>query len=375
MGNWTVTASTDTTKGTPADIVPVSRSAYDWLVRSGDGRRLRTPWRLVVGAVIVVLVGAFGAAIAAAIRSLATGADPAVGAITGTAANALVAAALALGLVVAARLVDERSWAVLGVDIRRSRAWLADLAFGLALGVALPAVVFAAELAAGFVQVTGTLVSRPDASLPIAPGVDPWLALALVAAYFVAVAVFEELLFRAYLLWNLAEGLAWFDAVGPRRAVLGAAVVTSLFFGLGHAANPAATARGVALIACYGGLLAASVLLTGRLAVAVGFHLTWNLAVSSVFGFPVSGFTTPVTLVAVEQSGPVVLTGGRFGPEAGLVSLVGLVAGAAALVAWVRWREGGVRVRIPVFASPAERDGASPRDRNGSAALERNHDG
>jgi len=327
-------------------------SAYRWLVRSEDGR-LRAPWRLVVGAVVVVLVGALGTAAAAGLDALTRDASPAVAAVGGTAALTLQIGALAVGVVAAARLVDERSYTALGFE--RSRDWWADLSFGLALGAALPAVVFAVELAAGYVRVTGTFVSRADASVPVAPAVDPRLALALVAAYFVAVAVFEELLFRAYLLATLAEGLAWLDAraVGVdgrgtrdrRRALVGAAVLTSLLFGAGHAANPAATARGVVIIACYGGLLAATVLLTGRIAVAVGFHLTWNLAVSSVFGFPVSGFTTPVTVLAVEQSGPALVTGGRFGPEAGLVSLVALASGTAAVVGWVRRREGGLALR------------------------------
>jgi membrane protease YdiL (CAAX protease family) len=337
-----------------------SGSAYHWLVRSGDGR-LRAPWRLVVGVVLVVVVATVGAAVAAGLEAVTDGSGPTVAALGGTAALVVQAGALAAGVLVAARFVDERSYTALGFE--RSRVWWADLGFGLALGLALPAVVFGVELAAGYVRVTGTLVSRADASVPVAPAVDPWLALALVAAYFVAVAVFEELLFRAYLLATLTEGFAWVEAIAAgaadgRRAVVAAALATSLLFGAGHAANPAATLRGVAIIACYGGLLAATVLLTGRIAVAIGFHLTWNLAISSVFGFPVSGFTAPVTVLAVEQSGPALVTGGRFGPEAGLVSLVALALGTAVVVGWVRWREGELSLRIPW-----SRDGSPRRAR------------
>lgn len=335
-----------------------SQSPSDWLVWSADGR-LRVPWRLVVGAVIVLVVATIGAAVAAGLDAVFRDAGPTVAAVGGTGALVVQVGVVAVGVVAAARFVDERSYTALGFE--RSRAWWADLGFGLALGLALPTVVFAVELAAGYVSVTGTLVSRADASVPVAPAVDPWLALALVAAYFLAVAVFEELLFRAYLLATLTEGLAWVCARfidgdgrsvtddcgtrGRRRALVAAAAATSLLFGAGHAANPAATLRGVVIIACYGGLLAATVLLTGRIAVAVGFHLTWNFAVSSVFGFPVSGVTTPVTLLAVEQSGPALVTGGRFGPEAGLVSLVALAVGTAAVLGWVRWREGSLRLR------------------------------
>ncbi|PSQ44514.1 hypothetical protein BRD17_03965 [Halobacteriales archaeon SW_7_68_16] len=111
-------------------------------------------------------------------------------------------------------------------------------------------------------------------------------------------------------------------------------------------------------VALYGSFLAAGYLLTGRLAVPVGFHVAWNFSVSSVFGFPVSGVRTPATLVAVDVTGPAVVTGGRFGPEAGLVSLVPLAVGTAVLVAWVRHREGGLRIDTAIVRSGARAGGS-----------------
>jgi len=108
-------------------------------------------------------------------------------------------------------------------------------------------------------------------------------------------------------------------------------------------------------IALFGALFAASYLLTERIAVAIGMHVTWNVSLASVFGFPVSGITTPVTVVAVEQSGPTLVTGGSFGPEGGLVALLALVVGAGALAWWVRWREGAFEWRVGV-ARPSLRN-------------------
>ncbi|PSP68240.1 hypothetical protein BRC70_07775 [Halobacteriales archaeon QH_6_68_27] len=244
-----------------ADVPTMSRSARG-LVWNDRERRTRAPVRLCL-AVVLLFAAAAGAVLA-------------------TSVGALLAAAW---------LVDRRHPADLGLDT--SRAWWADCAFGLALGIALPGLVFALALAAGYLRVTGTLVTRPDPFLAVGGGVAPALGLALTLAYFVGVGVFEELLFRGYLLVNLAEGLDGWLGASRRVALAVAAVLTSVGFGIVHGANPSATPLAVLVISLYGGFFAASYLLTGRIAVAVGLHATWNFAVSSVFGFPVSGVTTP----------------------------------------------------------------------------------
>jgi len=314
-----------------------SARALVWNDREG---RLRTPWRLALALAVVVLAGLAGALAGNAVAAAGRAGGPVVAAVAATVGQVLLLAALAAGLLAAAVALDRRRLRDLGLE--RSRAWWADLGFGLALGSVLPGVVFALEVAAGYATVTGTVVTRAGATLPPAAGVPFAVAFALTALYFVAVAGFEELLFRGYLLGTLAEGLRWRDSLGVRGALAGATVLTSAAFGLGHATNPSATGRGVVIIGLYGVFLAAGYLATGRLAVPLGVHATWNLSASSVFGFPVSGVSTPVTLVAVEQTGPALVTGGRFGPEAGLVSLVALAAGFGALAAWVRRREGAV---------------------------------
>jgi membrane protease YdiL (CAAX protease family) len=331
-------------------------------------RRLRAPWRVVLGLLLVLVLGVAGSVLGSALERAGVGPGPPTGG-AGVVAQVAVLAGFVAGLCLAGRYVDRRRLHDFGLG--QSRAWWADLCFGLALGVAMPGVVFGLELAAGLVQVTGTLVTRSGPTLPATSGVPFALAFAVTAAYFVAVGVFEELFFRGYLLTNVAEGLrGW--RLGTRGALAVATVLTSGLFGLAHTANPNASVLAAVTITLYGGFLAAGYLLTGRIATPIGVHVTWNLAVSSVFGFPVSGIRTPVTVVAVEQTGPAVVTGGEFGPEGGLVSLVALAAGFGALLGWVRWREGGVKLRESV-ARPALRreDGRADRETGPPA----NHDG
>jgi hypothetical protein len=91
-------------------------------------------------------------------------------------------------------------------------------------------------------------------------------------------------------------------------------------------------------------MLATGYVVTGELALPIGVHVTWNLFQGTVYGLPVSGTTQGLSVVAVEQRGPALVTGGAFGPEAGLLGAAAAVLGAASILAWVRWREGSVGV-------------------------------
>jgi uncharacterized protein len=132
----------------------------------------------------------------------------------------------------------------------------------------------------------------------------------------------EELLYRG-VLFRMSE-----DGWGTVPAL----VFSSVVFGFIHATNPGATVLTSVAIGLGGGLLLGSVyVLTRNLWVVIGLHFGWNLA-TSVFGFSVSGVQNPGLLRAVV-SGPELWTGGAFGPEAGLPTLiVALCAGLGILI-------------------------------------------
>jgi membrane protease YdiL (CAAX protease family) len=307
------------------------------LVWNDAERRPRAPLRLLAGGVVVAVVQ-FGLVVG--VSALASSVWPPV---LLAALTLVVIGGTGLGALVAGVVIDRRTVADLGLGVDRD--WWLDFAFGLALGVALLTGVFAVSLAAGWIRVVGRFAVATGSAFGDFLG-NFLFALAL----FVVVGVSEELLARGYLLTNLAEGLDGFGPVGRRGAVGLAVLGSSAVFGLLHAGNPNATAVSTAALSLAGVFLATGYVLTDDLAIPIGLHITWNLFQGPVYGFPVSGTTVGVSVLALSEQGPDVWTGGRFGPEAGLLGLLAILVGIAAIVVYVRYRYGSVAVPPGVTA-------------------------
>jgi membrane protease YdiL (CAAX protease family) len=130
-------------------------------------------------------------------------------------------------------------------------------------------------------------------------------------------------------------------------------VLSSAFFGYLHASNPNATLLSTVNVAVAGLMLGAGYVLTGELAIPIGLHVTWNFFQGAVFGFPVSGLKVGgATFLSLDQGGPDLWTGGRFGPEGGLLAPVAMVAGVFLIALWVRLRRGRVGVHTPIAEGP-----------------------
>ncbi len=298
---------------------------------NGADRRLRLPWRLLV-AVLVLGIVSLGAILAFGPVLLPVFVELGLESF-GREGRLLVQVVVELAVVcsftyLAGRFLDRRRFADFG--FRFSRTWWLDFGFGLALGGTLMTAIFFAEIAFGWVRVVGTLRTVPGASF-----VGAFL---LSVVLFVFVGISEELLIRGYLLTNLAEGFRWFRWMSADAAVVAATLCSSVVFGVLHVFNPNATLTSTLVIVLAGVMLASGYVLTGELGISIGLHVAWNFFQTSVYGFSVSGLRLPVTLVATRQVGPRIVTGGPFGPEAGLVGVVAICLGMAAIAWWVRVR-------------------------------------
>jgi membrane protease YdiL (CAAX protease family) len=298
-----------------------------------EERRLRALWRLVaflvVALVATLLVGT--ALLSGFLRSALLAAGFGTGLVGLGLNSAVTAVASVLAVGVAALALDRRRVADFGLGVDRD--WWIDLGFGLALGAGLMTLVFLVELAAGWIRVTGLFDGGPTGFL---------LGFAAILVVFLFVGFYEELVSRGYLLTNVAEGLAGY--VGPTGATAVAVLLSSAVFGFLHSQNPNATSASTLFITVAGVMLALGYVLTDELAIPVGLHVTWNLFQGAVYGFPVSGLEGYARVVVIEQSGPTLLTGGSFGPEAGLLGLGAMALGCLAIGWWSRYRYGRLAV-------------------------------
>ncbi|HET7294238.1 MAG TPA: CPBP family intramembrane glutamic endopeptidase [Vicinamibacteria bacterium] len=297
-----------------------------WPFWNAGERRLRAAWRL---AGFIVLVALASGALRA-MRLAPEGGSP----IDAVPWRFVIQVSAVL---LCTRLLDRQGLAALG--LQPSRAWLADFGFGLLLGALLMSGIFGLQWAAGYVIVTELLETPGDAGFAA--------AFLRVLGALVAVGFYEEIVTRGYLMRNLAQGFAsrW---LRPSSALVVACALSSGLFGLGHANNPNATLVSTINVALAGGLLALPYLLTGRLALSIGLHITWNLFQGAVFGLPVSGMTLSTSALAARQVGPPAVTGGAFGPEGGLSGLAAMAAGVLLVTLWTRHRSGRVALHTPL---------------------------
>ena len=227
---------------------------------------------------------------------------------------------------ICARWVDRRNFKGFGFHL--SRDWWLDFGFGLVLGAFLMGLIFLFGRLTGTIRINGFFQSYSEGRPFLSGFIEALIKYILVGFY-------EELMSRGYYLVNLAEGLK-FKNLSKRQMLILAWIVSSVVFGLLHIGNPHASWISTLNIILAGLFLGVGMILTGRLSIPIGLHIMWNFFQGNVFGFPVSGMTTGASLIATEMVGPTWLTGGDFGPEAGVMGLAAMVVGSLLIVLWVR---------------------------------------
>ena len=221
-----------------------------------------------------------------------------VGAVSGNPMLTLI-----VGLVAAALAVLVYHWSVRWAEKRRpEEIALRSAPGGLVLGVLIGLLWFGSVIF-NIAELGGYRVDGPGSLAgPIG-----------LAGFMAAACVTEELMFRGVLLRVLQ------DRFGTWIALL----VTSALFGCWHLLNPDATVWGAVAIAIEaGGALGAAYIATRKLWVPIGLHFGWNFAESAIFGTEVSGNGANSGLLHGVMSGPDILTGGHFGPEASPYTIV-----------------------------------------------------
>lgn len=281
---------------------------------STDEPRLRAGWRLLIHTIgynIILICIAIPALIPIMLWKIPP-------------ENLILNSAIALFAVtpsvfLAQRILNKRSITSLGLKL--DRWFVADLMAGIFIPFLVMGIIFLIEWALGWLTLEGFAWQTDGVSTVI-------LNTVLYLGILIVVAWNEELLFRGYRLQNFSEGLNLTWGV----------LLSSVWFGIAHLLNPNTGAKfSVAIGIFFAGIfLAYGYLSTNQLWLPIGLHLGWNFFEGVVFGFPVSGLDI-YRLTRITVDGPVLWTGGAFGPEAGLVVLPGMLFGSAMIFVYSKY--------------------------------------
>jgi membrane protease YdiL (CAAX protease family) len=298
--------------------------------------RLRAGWRVLL---VVVAASVASTTLSGPGRRLLTERLPSLYA--SLVESLTLVALVAVILWLAARWLDRRRFADYGFHL--GRAWWLDLTSGLILGAVLVSGAYVLLLGTGWLRISETFVSPEE--LPFIP------TMLIDVLIVVGVAGWEELVFRGYLVKNVAEGLS--GVLGTRWGAAVAVLVPAAFFGWLHASNADATLLSVVNIAIFGILFGVAYVLTGELALPLGLHLAWDF--TQGFGFGRSPDPSALgTFLLVEEgdAGARPWTGWPSGFEGGLVATAMLALAFVLILAWVRYRRGILQVQPSVTRAP-----------------------
>ncbi len=280
---------------------------------SWNRQRIRTA---VLAMLRVILFSALFLLLQQALATLLLRQLPGHGFVLDTAATLL--AALGAGWLLLAALEQQRPGA-LGFAL--TRAAPRQLLLGTLLGVAGLLIACLVLLASGALR-----YQRDTGSA------NAWLTgqLSMLLLLLVPAAA-EEALFRGYPFQKLVQGF------GPVLATLGASVA----FAIAHTHNPGVDGFALINICAAGVMLSVAYLCTRSLWFATGVHVGWNWSMAALLDLPVSGLELyDAPLYEPVERGPAWLSGGAFGPEAGLAGLLGLLLVLAGII-WMtrktRW--------------------------------------
>lgn len=298
---------------------------------STSEHRLRAGWRIMVTlfGFVAVLVGM--ALFQGLLSNLSQ--TPALGQVLSVLRLDVVMQSLAItALIFLARVwVDKRSIVSLGLALNRRT--VVDLGFGLLLMGLSYTLIYFLMLEAGWLQITRVAWTE-SAVITLLGGLLLGFLFKVLGSWW------EELMFRGYVLQNIKDGLN----------VLWAVILPAAFFGVLHLTAPNASLAGAVGVTVAGLLLGYAYVRTRQLWLPLGLHIGGNFFAGTVFGFAVSGVNQAESfhLVQTKVVGPEVITGGAFGPEAGLIILPFLFLAAAGVYFYTRGRVEATSPHSPV---------------------------
>lgn len=197
-------------------------------------------------------------------------------------------------------VIEKRNLSFIGFN---KNNFLKKYLFGFFIGIIMMFVIVLILLSFGYISIEKT---------PIQPiGIASLSSILIILLGWIIQGATEEIVTRGWLLdvlitkYNIGFGL----------------FISSTLFGVMHLANPNVNYIAVINIILVGVFYGLYVIKTNDLWAVCGMHSAWNFAQGNLFGFEVSGLNVSVgSLIDLNLVGNDFVTGGIFGPEAGIVA-------------------------------------------------------
>lgn len=210
------------------------------------------------------------------------------------------------------KVIEKRSFSSIGFN---KNNWLKKYSLGFLIGLAMMSIIVLILFPFGYITVEKN---------PIQPvGVSAIASVLVILFGWIIQGATEEIVTRGWLLnilstkYNIGVGL----------------LISSTLFGLMHLTNPNVNYIAVINIILVGLFYGLYVIKTNDLWAVCGMHSAWNFAQGNIFGFKVSGFDVSVgSLIDLNLVGSDFVTGGIFGPEAGITATFILLASIGILL-------------------------------------------
>lgn len=210
------------------------------------------------------------------------------------------------------KVIEKRSLSSIGFN---KNNWLKKYSLGFLIGLAMMSIIVLILLPFGYITIEKN---------PIQPvGVSAIASVLVILFGWIIQGATEEIVTRGWLLnilstkYNIGVGL----------------LISSTLFGLMHLTNPNVNYIAVINIILVGLFYGLYVIKTNDLWAVCGMHSAWNFAQGNIFGFKVSGLDVSVgSLIDLNLVGSDFVTGGIFGPEAGIIATFILLASIGILL-------------------------------------------
>ena len=210
------------------------------------------------------------------------------------------------------KVIEKRSFSSIGFN---KNNWLKKYSLGFLIGLAMMSIIVLILFPFGYITVEKN---------PIQPvGVSAIASVLVILFGWIIQGATEEIVTRGWLLnvlstkYNIGVGL----------------LISSTLFGLMHLTNPNVNYIAVINIILVGLFYGLYVIKTNDLWAVCGMHSAWNFAQGNIFGFKVSGLDVSVgSLIDLNLFGSDFVTGGIFGPEAGITATFILLASIGILL-------------------------------------------